>query len=256
MTWLSPVNYVSQQSDIIGRRQEGTGQWFLDATEFRTWVRQPKKTLFCPGMPGAGKTMIAAIATDYLLREMQNNSTGVAFVYCNYKSHEEQNVTKLLAAILRQLVQAQPSLIGLIEGLKRDNPNPTSDKIFQTMRSALAEHSIVYIVIDAIDELETDNSTRRKVIDCLRDLQTGIDLRLMVTSRDLPDIIEKFDETLTLEVRATEKDVKRFVAGRIDGLPRCIQRDKVLQERVQEEIAKAVDGMYVCCPLGGVGLDL
>ena len=31
MEWLSPTDFTAQQHDIITRRQEGTGQWFLDS---------------------------------------------------------------------------------------------------------------------------------------------------------------------------------------------------------------------------------
>ena len=49
------MDFPAQQSDIIGRRQEGTGQWFLNAPDIVKWLREPKETLFCPGIPGAGK---------------------------------------------------------------------------------------------------------------------------------------------------------------------------------------------------------
>jgi len=35
VAWISPTDFPAQQSDFIGRRQEGTGQWFLDAPEFK-----------------------------------------------------------------------------------------------------------------------------------------------------------------------------------------------------------------------------
>jgi hypothetical protein len=53
------------------------------------WLSEPHATLFCPGIPGAGKTMVAAIAIDYLLKPVQSSSHGVAYVYCNYKAQEE-----------------------------------------------------------------------------------------------------------------------------------------------------------------------
>ena len=57
MEWLSPTDFTAQQHDIITRRQEGTGQWFLDSPEFKRWLQGSDKMLFCPGMPIAGKTM-------------------------------------------------------------------------------------------------------------------------------------------------------------------------------------------------------
>src|SRR5947209_17772181 len=55
--WLTPIDYASQQSDFILARQEGTGEWLLESSEFHNWINQTKQTLFCPGIPGAGKTI-------------------------------------------------------------------------------------------------------------------------------------------------------------------------------------------------------
>jgi Cdc6-like AAA superfamily ATPase len=107
LAWISSSNYPAQQSDIIQRRQEGTGQWFLDAPEVARWLKEAKTTLFCPGIPGAGKTMVAAIAVDQLLDSAQNGAYGVAYVYCNYKSQADQDIVSILAAILKQLNHAR-----------------------------------------------------------------------------------------------------------------------------------------------------
>lgn len=65
----------------------------------------------------------------------------------------------------------------------------------------------------------------------------------MVTARSLPDIEDAFRGALRLKVRASEEDVKHFVAGQIYRLPRCIQRDPALQDLLQKKIVAAVDGM-------------
>jgi Heterokaryon incompatibility protein (HET) len=56
--WISSIDFAAQQSDIISRRQEGTGVWFTDSPEFHTWVQGSNQSLFCPGIPGAGKTIV------------------------------------------------------------------------------------------------------------------------------------------------------------------------------------------------------
>jgi hypothetical protein len=83
--WLTPVDYGPQQSDYISRRQAGTGQWLLDSAEFQTWVKTKKQTLFCPGILGAGKTIITSIVIDHLWTEFQNDTKiGIAYLYYNY----------------------------------------------------------------------------------------------------------------------------------------------------------------------------
>lgn len=248
--WISPTDYPTQQSDIIKRRQEGTGQWFLDAPEVARWLRKANGTLFCPGIPGAGKTMVAAIAINHLLELVRNSACGVAYLYCNYKAQEEQDASSMLAAILKQLVQTRPSIAEPIKRLYGQHADqgtrPSLEEVISALRDVLAHYPTVYIVIDALDECRDSDGTRRQFQAKLRDLQAERDLRLMITSRFIPEIVDvdEFREALKLEVQASKEDVKRFVAGQIYRLPRCIQRDPTLQVMVQDKIVEAVDGMY------------
>lgn len=41
LEWLSPTNYAVQQSDFIGWRQPGTGEWLLELLEFLAWIERP-----------------------------------------------------------------------------------------------------------------------------------------------------------------------------------------------------------------------
>lgn len=245
LEWISSSDYPAQQSDIIKRRQEGTGQWFLDAPEVARWLNDAKTTLFCPGIPGAGKTMVAAIAVDQLLDSAQNGAFGVAYVYCNYKSQADQDIVGILAAILKQLVQSRPSTLGPVEKLHQKHAGrgtkPSLDDICSALRDVLAQCPYVHIVVDALDECR--NETRRQLCTKLLDLQKGADMRLMVTSRFVPDVEETFRLASRLEVKATDEDVKQFVVGQMHKLPKCVQRSATLQELVQEEVVKAVDGM-------------
>lgn len=247
MGWISPTDFPAQQSDLIARRQEGTGQWFLDAHEFAKWLHGSNKTLFCPGIPGAGKTMMTAIAIDHILKIVWSGAVGVAYVYCNYKAQVDQNAAGLLAAILKQLVQARPSIAEPVEILYMQHADrgtkPSLEEIFEALQSVIGSYSSVYLAVDALDECPDRDGTRRQFLAKLQDLQSGTDLRLFATSRFIPDIVDEFNAALTLEIRASDGDVKRFVAGQTYRLPKCIQRDDTLQDMMQERVVQAVDGM-------------
>jgi len=248
LAWISPTDYPAQQSDFISRRQKGTGQWFLNSSQFGQWIGQPNGTLFCPGIPGAGKTMVAATAINHLLNSAQKRSVGIVYVYCNYKAQKDQDAAGLLAAILKQLVQSQPSLMEHILRLYVQHANaqtkPSVQDILAALRSLLADFSTLYVIIDALDECQDDNGTRRSFLASLRGLQASTDLRLMVTSRFIPDINDEFLEAMRLEVRAGDEDVAQFLRGQISRLPKCVQRNSALQDLVVRNIAEAVDGMY------------
>lgn len=54
LKWVSALNFSSQQSTILEQRQEGTGQWLLESSDFQEWMTNGGGTLLCIGMPGAG----------------------------------------------------------------------------------------------------------------------------------------------------------------------------------------------------------
>ena len=247
------MNYPARQSDIIGHRQEGTCQWFLRAPEFAKWLGEPKGTLFCPGIPGAGKTMVAAIAIDHLLHytRTQSSSIGVAYVYCNYQEQIEQDASSMLAAIVKQLVQGRPWALEPVERLHKKHHHlgmkPKIEEIFSALQEVIAKFSTVYLVIDALDECRDNDGTRSQLLARLKDLQIGQDVRIMATARFIPEIEAEFQAEMNLEIRASDDDVRRYVAGQTHRLHRCIQRDPALQAMMEDKLVEAVDGMYVIC---------
>ncbi len=245
--WISSIDFAAQQSDVISRRQEGTGVWFTDSPEFRNWLHGSNQTLFCPGIPGAGKTMIAAIAVGHLWEYVQDKDIGVAYIYCNYKTQADQKSANLAATILKQLIQERPSIAESVTVLYDRHAGrrtrPSLEEIQTALRLVVSSYSKVYVVIDALDECLDHDGSRSQLLAILRDLQSKANLSLMATSRFIPEVVQKFSLSPVLRVRASASDVKRFVAGQIYRLPRCVQRDDGLQKAVQDEISMAVDGM-------------
>ena len=243
--WVSLIDFAAQQSDIISRRQEGTGVWFTDSPEFLDWLQSSNQTLFCPGIPGAGKTMIAAITVDHLWKHIQGQDIGVAYIYCNYKTQADQKAANLAATILKQLIQERPSIaepaISLYDRHADRRTRPSLEEILSALQAVVSSYSKVYVVVDALDECV--NHDRTQLLAMLRNLQSKGNLSFMVTSRFIPEVEQQFSSSPLLAVRADDSDVKRFVAGQMSRLPRCVQRDNELQETIQDGISTAVEGM-------------
>lgn len=245
--WISSIDFAAQQSSAISQKQEGTGIWFTDSPEFLTWLHGSKQTLFCPGIPGAGKTMIAAIVVDYLWRHAHTKDIGVAYIYCNYKRIADQRPTDLAATVLKQLVQERPSIpepvVALHDYHLGRGTRPSFEEILSALQKVVSSHSKVYVVVDALDECLDHDGSRTQLLGMLRSLQSYGNVSLLATSRSIPDVVQQFILSPVLEIRANDSDVKRFVAGQIYRLPRCVQRDDELQEAIQVRISTAVDGM-------------
>jgi Cdc6-like AAA superfamily ATPase len=245
LAWLSPLEFPLIQNDLISRRQEGTGLWLLRSDEFQNWLNGDQGTLFCPGIPGAGKTMLASIAIDHLSRKFQNESVGIAFAFCSYQNRKEQTPVNLFSSLLEQLIQRRSSIpediIQLYDYHVTRRTRPVLDEVFKPLLSEINRHTQTFIVVDALDEC--DEGSRSLFISKLRTLTTSNTVNLLVTSRPNSVIMHEFQQGIQLEIRASVEDVQRYLEGQMHRLPRCILKDKHLQEEIINGINEVVDGM-------------
>ncbi|KAG9505106.1 hypothetical protein J7337_002072 [Fusarium musae] len=105
LDWITPMDFKSDQEDHLDRLQPGTGQWLLDSAQFKQWVGVKYQTLYCPGIPGAGKTILTSLIINHLQNQYQPENVGVAYIYCNFSRQGDQTPKALLASLLRQTIQ-------------------------------------------------------------------------------------------------------------------------------------------------------
>jgi Cdc6-like AAA superfamily ATPase len=207
-----------------------------------------EKALFCPGIPGTGKTMIASIAVDHLKTSFPDDKTGKAFLYCIYKRQDNQKVDDLLASLLGQLAVWQsmvPESIRELYELHRIGKKPrlSRNEILEALSSITKTYSRTFIIIDALDECKT-NHIRNELLSEIYKLQEGSDTRLMVTFR--PSIVPNPPSSVReLEIRAYREDIEEYLSGRMSELPSVVQDNSELQYKIKTRILSLVDGMYV-----------
>ena len=57
LDWLSTMDPMLRQVDILKSQQPGTGQWLLTSDVYQAWKSGQSQTLYCPGVPGSGKIL-------------------------------------------------------------------------------------------------------------------------------------------------------------------------------------------------------
>lgn len=207
LNWLTPVNYAPQQSDYLRRKQPGTGDWLLNTKQFRLWLDSPRETLYCPGIPGAGKTILTLIVINHLEEEFHDDPTViVAYLYCNFRQRQEQRLESLLASLLKQLVQGHPSIPNSVEKLYNRHQNkgtqPTAEEISRTLSDIAADFSRVFILVDALDECQIAESSLVKFVSEILALQSRHNVSLFATSRYSPRLASAFGGSLKQDIRA------------------------------------------------------
>jgi hypothetical protein len=143
LTRICDVDYLQQHRDAIARHQHGTGDWFLDEDSYQTWAGSSCGTLVCPGVPGAGKTIMAALVIERQIRVAQTSKKPVVFIYFNYKRQDQQTLRHTLQTFLRQVVDYLPELPELLDDFMKPTYTPTTTEL-ETVLDELLESLKAY----------------------------------------------------------------------------------------------------------------
>ncbi|KAH7145988.1 hypothetical protein EDB81DRAFT_651546, partial [Dactylonectria macrodidyma] len=210
LKWIGTVDHGSRQSKVFDEHVEGTEEWLLSSDEFRRWIETKEEVLFCPGLPGAGKTFLASIVIHHLLDLFGNKSdVGIAYNYCDFRNQDNENASVILASILKQLAQCLGSLPDALSILydkhKAKDTRPSFKEVASALESVASLHSRVFIVIDGLDECPA----WRGILAQLRGLQGA---NALVTSRAIPEIVndKELEGSSILEIRASDTDVRQY----------------------------------------------
>lgn len=232
------------------QKQDGTNEWLLKSREFQHWLERTNQTLFCPGIPGAGKTIVTATVIHHLHAKFRNDSSvGIAYLYCTFKQQQEQGPVHLMTNVLKQLAMGQPTLPQALKDLyyrhKDRQSRPLLSEISSTLHDVAATYSKTFIIIDALDECQIVQNDLNVFIREIFDFQAVSKANIFATSRFIQHIESKFQKATRLEIRADETDVERYLQGKLQDCQSLSSQKASLRERIKHAIAKAVDGMYV-----------
>lgn len=250
LDWIMPFDYGPQHADHIRRRQPGTGQWLIDSPEYQSLLNNSQQLLFCPGIPGAGKTIITAIVIDDLFQRFRNDAAvGIAYIYCNSRPQVKQTVEHMLFSLLKQLTQQRRQIPREVKYLYDDhklrNTRPQLGEICIALLSVAKAYSRGFLVVDALDECSASDGCRSRFLDEILNLQSKTGSNIILTSRFINDVTDRLRKETTLGIRASEQDVRKYLDKSMFELPVCVRHNQKLQEEIKSAIVKAADGMYV-----------
>jgi hypothetical protein len=189
------------------------------------------------------------VVNDIETRFKNDATVGIAYIYCDFQRKDDQTISDLISNLVKQLARSQPSLpktvIDLYDRYANKQTRPLLSEISKVLQSLTVLYSRVFIIIDALDECQTSDGCRAKLLSEMFDIGRRNGTNIFATSRFIPEITNQFKDDIWLEIRASKEDVKQYLEGRKGKLPSFVHQSPELQMEITDIISEAVDGMYV-----------
>ncbi|KAI0163380.1 ankyrin repeat-containing protein, partial [Pestalotiopsis sp. NC0098] len=253
LNWLSLNHYGSEQSEALRRWHPGTCQWFLCSRRFQAWLENKGQALYCPGIPGAGKTtMSAAVIYDISCRFPTDSNVGIAYVYFAFSRQHEQTVEHVLASLLMQLLRRQTSMPDFIRKIHENHVKAGTramrGELFDALSHLIPRFKRAYIVLDALDECTTDNGCRKEVLSTILALRNSTGLSILVTSRPHEEIASFFSHRDSIPIRAQDNDVSVFLHSHLEAQDTDVF-DGPIRSLVASRVTCVAEGMFLLARL-------
>jgi hypothetical protein len=255
LSWLSPLQDEATFNTELSRVAAGSGQWFLESKEFIEWHTGDATRLWCSGIPGAGKTIIATLVVNYIRQrplQISVDRPSLAFTYLKY-NNPRQDLAAVVGSLLRQLLNSRTDIPNQVKDAydlhQRGASQPDGDELVKLLHQATAEHTSVFYVVDALDEC--DEQLRWDLLRCLEGCHPRT--RILITSRALETIADELCSFRRFEIRAHAQDMELYIDSFIDkhrSLRRMVDKSIKLRGEIKESVIRNAEDMYGMLPKG------
>ncbi|KAF5534325.1 ankyrin repeat [Fusarium napiforme] len=210
-----------------------TALWLTEGREFAEWLSNDEARIWCSGIPGAGKSVIAAAIIDVCLQRLLTSPN---------TAHE--SAYKILEAYHEEL-HPPNQLPGQLK----------VRRLIKVLHEMCEIFDRVYLIVDGLDEC--GNNTR-EAVDSLSKVSLQAakkNINMALLSRDELLIREKIEQHFHwIEIEAHTEDVQLYVASEVDRLiheKELRLKDFSLKDEIITELVKGAKGMFrwVACQL-------
>ncbi|RDW56944.1 hypothetical protein BP5796_13011 [Coleophoma crateriformis] len=190
----------------------GTGEWFVESDTYRNWVvGNGSSLLWCHGPPGVGKSILASVALQHLSESLDGASVCLLHYFCEFSNRKEQKKEAIWKSLLRQVItQGRIQAIATLKS-RLGSSRPASSKDLSDALDTICSSEKVIIILDGPDELENVKDMKAILNPFMKH-----HCKILVTSRDLPEIRSILTMASILEVQADRNDLRSYVASQFE----------------------------------------
>ncbi|KAF9874222.1 hypothetical protein CkaCkLH20_08205 [Colletotrichum karsti] len=235
-SWLEPTDYSAESSELnrhLLSRAPKTGLWLAETPRYKQWLTSPDHgSLWIKGVPGAGKSVLAASAVQDFLHPDDNdpldedsngkgNGTPVLFFFFRHIIQANRFSGCLVRDWLAQLLPYSLRLQGSLQALSKEKKlqNVSEEELWEHLLGGLATLAKAYCIIDALDEMDTkDVATFFPRLNKLAAFRPDA-VKILMTSRPRQDLQMHLTATsivhISLEEDKVGQEIEVFVRHRL-----------------------------------------
>ncbi|KAI0023823.1 hypothetical protein F4780DRAFT_24697 [Xylariomycetidae sp. FL0641] len=246
-------------------RQQNTGGWLIsDNDVFANWQGTPNSKLWMYGIPGSGKTILCGTVIQTVLG-LTNESTALAYHFCDYKNPASQTTVNMLCSIAAQLALQKEACFEILDRYFQTlHPNKglslqreaTSDDLLARIKQMTTQYDKVFVIADAIDEC---GAHMRDAAQCLTRLaEDNLNLSVALFSRNEEDIRDELLGYSTIKVAADTADLELFIAVEMKRRKELSHSELDTRLKIHQALLDKAQGMFrwVVCQLDSLCMEL
>ncbi|KEF55715.1 uncharacterized protein A1O9_08465 [Exophiala aquamarina CBS 119918] len=257
-------------------REEGTAEWIFNDQAYRSWqaaIKKPQSSTdrssqillvtgtnsvnrasmysSIPGMPGSGKTVLAAAVVNSLQALNGGTDTAVCFHFFSYLNSRKMSVTAALQALCTQLLNIFSTKVPVLEAVSflsrhaqmQGRTKHTISELQDLLSLILQRINACYIVVDALDECEDPVAVVNRLAAACQDTKTQI----IIFSRPNVDSFRSSNGYLhiKIETQNTSPDIEVYLRSQIE----LLQEDSLLPdcetETILQCLLRGAHGMFL-----------
>jgi hypothetical protein len=252
--WLKATNYAHESGEYqkhLASHTPGTGAWLTSSATYSLWLNSPTQgLLWIKGIPGSGKSVIAAHLIDILTK----SHPGVPVLYFFFRQIIDANhePAALLRDWLDQVLIYSPPLQKKLKQLVKDQRSLDSvsmDDLCGYLR--LAFHNLpdkVFCVADALDEMDRGNGQFLRALSALGQW-LPCKVKIIMTSRPVATIEEDLRKADLLRLRLDENMVDRDISSYVERNLQASNISSSGQDLVREAVPGHANGIFLYAKL-------
>ncbi|KAK5111606.1 hypothetical protein LTR85_011835 [Meristemomyces frigidus] len=245
-TFDAEVNHATS----LRLHQAGTGLWLTSGTQFQDWLVSRAARLWLYGIPGAGKTVLAAIVIEATI-ETASPSAAVAYYYCDYKSEKRREVVSVLASRAGQLARQSELCFDMLSTCYKPTSNDLPRHVLPDAKELSALISRMcscfgsVAIVDGLDESRNAYELT-EMLAALADHQRS-NVKLLALSRDEVEIRGHLEHSEKISIAAQSSNLKLYVSAQIQE--RLSRGDMYitstgLKEEIMDRLVDGAAGMF------------